>query len=248
VVAILLSIVAARRLVTTLSKLSIAAEQLGGSGDALALPLQGPREVRTTTDAFNRMQERLRRFNADRTRMIAAMSHDLPTPLTRLRLRAEMLGDIEAKNKMLNELDTMNSIMASALTFARDDAQQEPKELVDLSALTEGICLDAADAGEPVTFSGPAGVTIQCRPAAIRRAITNHRQRSKIQKEGNCIAGRRAQAGCNNGRRRRTRYSAKRAAKGIRSILSTGVVAKCGHGRGGLGIVGGTVNCVGARR
>ena len=74
---VLLSTLAARRLVKPLSELTAAAERTGGSGDAPPLPPRGPREVRATIEAFNRMQERLRRFNEDRTRMIAAMSHDL---------------------------------------------------------------------------------------------------------------------------------------------------------------------------
>ena len=123
--------------------------------------------------AFNRMQERLRRFNEDRTRMIAAMSHDLRTPLTRLRLRAELVEDHDQQQKMLADLDMMGGMIESVLSFARDDTKHESRSLVDLSALVEGICQDADDAGEPVTFSGPRGVTISCRPTAMRRAISN---------------------------------------------------------------------------
>jgi signal transduction histidine kinase len=123
--------------------------------------------------AFNRMRERLRRFNEGRTRMMAAVSHDLRTPLTRLRVRIEMAEGLADQQKMLNDVDTMNGMVESILVFARDDAKQEPRSLVDLSALVEGICQDAADAGEKVTFSGPLGVTISCRPTAMRRAISN---------------------------------------------------------------------------
>lgn len=171
--AVLLSMLAAKRLVKPLSELARAVEQLGGSGDAPPLSPHGPREVQGTMRAFNRMQERLRRFNEDRTRMIAAMSHDLRTPLTRLRLRAESVEDHDQQQKMLAELDMMGKMIESVLSFARDDTKHEPQSLVDLSALVEGICLDAADAGEPVTFSGPRGVTIFCRPTVMRRAISN---------------------------------------------------------------------------
>ncbi len=170
---VLLSMLSARRLVKPLAELAIAVEQLGGSGDASPIPAHGPREVRGTIQAFNRMQERLRRFNEDRTRMIAAMSHDLRTPLTRLRLRAELVEDPEQQQKMLAELDMMAAMIESVLSFARDDTTHEPRALVDLSALVEGICEDASDAGEPVIFSGPRGVTISCRPIAIRRAVSN---------------------------------------------------------------------------
>ena len=173
VLGILLSMLAAQRLIKPLSELAIAVEHLGGSGDAPPIPARGPRELRGTIQAFNRMQARLHRFNEDRTRMIAAMSHDLRTPLTRLRLRAEFVEDRDHQQKMLADLGRMGDMIGSILAFARDDAKHEPRSLVDLSALIEGVCQDAADTGEPVTFSGPRGVTISCRPAALRRAVSN---------------------------------------------------------------------------
>jgi signal transduction histidine kinase len=119
------------------------------------------------------MRERLRRFNEDRTRMMAAMSHDLRTPLTRLRMRIEMAQGLDDQQKMLEEVDMMTGMVESIPSFTRDDAKQEARSLVDRSALVEGICEDAADAGEKVTFSGSRGVTISCRPMAMRRAISN---------------------------------------------------------------------------
>jgi len=105
--------------------------------------------------------------------MMAAMSHDLRTPLTRLRMRIEMAEGLEDQQKMLDEVDMMTGMVESILSFTRDDAKQEARSLVDLSALIEGICEDAADAGDKATFSGPRGVTISCRPTAMRRAISN---------------------------------------------------------------------------
>jgi signal transduction histidine kinase len=119
------------------------------------------------------MQARLHRFNEDRTRMIAAMSHDLRTPLTRLRPRAEIVEDLDQQKKMLADLDKMLDMIGSVLAFARDDTKHGPWSLADLSALIEGICQDTVDAGEPVTFSGPRGVTISSRPTALRRAVSN---------------------------------------------------------------------------
>jgi signal transduction histidine kinase len=171
--AAVLSIVTARRLVTPLSELAIAVDQLGGSGDAQPIAPRGPQEVRGTILAFNRMQERLRRFNEDRTRMMAAVSHDLRTPLTRLRLRLEMTDDLQEQQSMLTEVDRMAEMIESVLSFAKDDSKHETRSLVDLSALIEGICQDAADAQEPVTFEGPREITIPCRPASLRRAISN---------------------------------------------------------------------------
>jgi signal transduction histidine kinase len=171
--AALLSLVAARRVVKPLSKLSGALDRLGPGGDDPSVPPHGPQEIEGIIRAFNRMRERLRRFNEDRTRMMAAMSHDLRTPLTRLRMRIEMAEGLEDQQKMLDEVDMMTGMVESILSFTRDDARQEARSLVDLTALVESICEDAADAGEKVTFSGPRGVTISCRPTAMRRAISN---------------------------------------------------------------------------
>jgi signal transduction histidine kinase len=172
-VATLLSVVAARRVVQPLSELSAAVDLLGPSGDDPPVSPHGPREIEGIIRAFNRMRERLHRFSEDRTRMMAAMSHDLRTPLTRLRIRIEMAPGLEDRQKMLEELDMMTGMVESILSFTRDDAKQESRSLVDLSALVEGICEDAADADENVTFSGPREVTMSCRPTAIRRAISN---------------------------------------------------------------------------
>jgi signal transduction histidine kinase len=173
IVAVLLALLVARKIVKPLSELSAAMEQLGGSAEAPPTRPWGPSEVDALMQTFNRMQERLRRFNDDRTRMFASMSHDLRSPLTRLRLRVEMLEGLPEQQKMLAELDTTNDMIESILTFARDETQHEPRSLVDLSALVEGVCQDASDSGEPVTFDGPRGVTISCRPIALRRAISN---------------------------------------------------------------------------
>ena len=171
--AVLLSIVAARRVVKPLSELSAAVDHLGPSGDDPPISPRGPREIEAIIRAFNRMRERLRRFNEDRTHMMAAMSHDLRTPLTRLRMRIEMAEGLEDQQKMLDELDMMNGMVGSILSFTRGDAKQEPQSLVDLSALVEGICEDAIDADEKATFSGARDVTISRRPTAMRRAISS---------------------------------------------------------------------------
>ena len=138
-----------------MSELTAAVEHLGGTADAPLVSSRGPRELRALIEAFNRMRERLRRFNADRTRMIAAMSHDLRTPLTRLRLRTELVSDDNQRPRMLTEIDNVIGMIGSMLSFARDDARHEPRTLVDVSALTEDICLDAVDAGEPVLTRTP---------------------------------------------------------------------------------------------
>lgn len=169
----LLSLWTARRLATPISAFAAAAERLGVDTGAPPLAERGPHELRTAIRAFNRMQDRLRRFVDDRTQMVAAMSHDLKTPLTRLRLRAEFVGEEEQQRKMLADLDAMSAMIESTLAFVRDDAQREPRMLVDLGILIEGVCENASDAGGTVSFSVPRGVDVTCRPAAISRAVAN---------------------------------------------------------------------------
>jgi signal transduction histidine kinase len=173
VLVLLLSMLTARRLASPLSELAFAAEHLGARGEVPLLTPKGPRELQITIDAFNRMQERLRHFNADRLQMLAAMSHDLRTSLTRLKLRLEIGETPEQKQRIITELDAMGTMIGSILSFARDDAKREPRTLVDLDALVEGVCEDAADAGAAVTYVGTLGMTISGRPVALRRAISN---------------------------------------------------------------------------
>jgi signal transduction histidine kinase len=135
--------------------------------------VNGPREVQIAINAFNRMQERLRRFNDDRVQMLAAMSHDLHISLTRLKLRLEIGDNHEQQQKMNAEIGTMGAMLDSILAFASDDAKREPRTVVDLDTLVEGVCEDASDAGGTVTYSGNRGITVSGRPAALRRAISN---------------------------------------------------------------------------
>ncbi len=169
----LVSLWAGRRITAPLARFAAAAERLGVDGEAEPLPEAGPMELRAATRAFNRMQERLRRFVADRTQMVAAMSHDLRTPLTRLRLRAELVEDEEMQRKMLSDLDEMEAMVNATLAFARDDARHEPRGPLDLAALLQSLCDDREDAGQNAAFDGPAHVTVQGRPVALRRAFAN---------------------------------------------------------------------------
>jgi signal transduction histidine kinase len=170
---IFVSILVARRLVTPLSRLAEVVESAGVTGTAMAMPASGPREIQAIIEAFNRMQGRLSRFVEDRTRMIAAISHDLKTPLTRLQLRMESPDVLSERHRMLADLHAMGEMIDSVISFAQEDTKREPRLLVDVATLVEGICDDAADAGQSVTFSGARGVAISCRPIALRRAISN---------------------------------------------------------------------------
>jgi len=168
-----MSVWTARRVARPISAFATAAERFGMGAEAIPLPERGPREVRTAIRAFNRMQERLRRFIDDRTQMVAAMSHDLKTPLTRLRLRAELIRNDAQRRKMLTDMDAMTAMIESTLAFVRDDTKRESPLLVDLGALVESACENAMDTGGQVEVTAKQGVNITCRPIAISRAVAN---------------------------------------------------------------------------
>ena len=169
-----LSALVVRYLTRPLATFARAAQRLGTDVKAPPIPEGGPAEVRQATRAFNEMQERIRRIVEDRTQMLAAISHDLGTPITRLRLRAEFVEDEDQQKKMLADLDDMEKMVFSALSFARDESAGEPHAMVDLRTLLQRVCDDMADAGHAVSLDvGDEAVPYGCRPAALRRALTN---------------------------------------------------------------------------
>jgi signal transduction histidine kinase len=127
--------------------------------------------------AFNGMASNIRRFVADRTQMLAAIGHDLRTPITRLRLRAEFLEDEEQQRRMLADLAEMEAMIAATLAFARDDAAAEPATAVDLAALARTVLDEAADAtpelAEQIAYAGPEHLVVALRPLAMKRALGN---------------------------------------------------------------------------
>lgn len=169
----LLSMWAARRMTRPLRLFASAAERLGR--DVMAPPLAetGPDEVREAVRAFNRMQDNLQRLVRNRTEMLAAISHDMRTPITTLRLRAEFIEDEEERAKTLETLSEMEAMIASTLAFARDDADSEDSRVVDFAALLRTICDDLEDLGQNVTFEGPERLSYLCRSGAMRRATAN---------------------------------------------------------------------------
>ncbi|MFO1056394.1 MAG: ATP-binding protein [Dongiaceae bacterium] len=173
VIAVAVALVAARRLTAPLARFAAAAERLGTEGTAERLPETGPTELRAATRAFNRMQERLSRFVEDRTRMLAAISHDLRTPLTRMRLRAELVEDPVQQAKMLNDIAEMEAMIGATLAFARDDPRREPAAEIDLAALLAEIAEENREAGRAVSFAGPARCPFPGRRLALRRALGN---------------------------------------------------------------------------
>jgi signal transduction histidine kinase len=172
-VAIVISILTAHRLAAPIRDFATAADRLGVDLTAAPLALRGPQELRATIRTVNRMQQRLQRFLEDRTQMLAAISHDLRAPLARLHLRVELVANREQQRKMFDDLQAMNAMIDSTLAFARDEARQEPRSLVDLGILVGDVCEDAGDAGGLVSYAGRRGVDISCRPTMVRRAVAN---------------------------------------------------------------------------
>ncbi len=156
-----------------LSLFADAAERLGVDFNSAPLPEDGPGEVRRAAHAFNTMQRRLKRFVEDRTQMLAAISHDLRTPITRLKLRAEFVDDAEQRAKMLRDLDEMEAMIAATLAFSRDDAAREPALVADLAGLIAGLVTDAQAAGQEVTYVGPAKCDVVAKPLSLKRALVN---------------------------------------------------------------------------
>jgi signal transduction histidine kinase len=169
-----LSVLVVRRLTEPLETFADAATRLGQNVRAPALPVRGPREVCEAIRAFNEMQARIRRFVEDRTEMLAAISHDLGTPITRMRLRAEFVDDDQQREKMLADLDDMEKMVFSALSFAREEAANEPHVMVDLRSLMQRVCDGVSDAGYQVTLDiDDNAVRFSCQHTALRRALAN---------------------------------------------------------------------------
>jgi signal transduction histidine kinase len=156
-----------------LNRFSIAAERVGLDVNAPPLPERGPAQLKRAIRAFNEMQVRLQRFLSDRTRMLGAISHDLRTPLTRLRLRIETDRAAEEKSKMLTDIETMESMLTSTLSFIRGVDDVEPPDVVDLDSLLQTVCDLVSDLGGEIAFSGPGRTRYHCRSQSIMRALTN---------------------------------------------------------------------------
>jgi len=156
-----------------LRRLSEAADRFGADVNAAPLSETGPREVKQAAAAFNRMQRRLRQFVLDRTRMLAAISHDLRTPLTRMRLRTEMMEDADQRTKMLGDLQEMEDMVGATLAFAHEESIDEQSRSLDLRVLLDTIAADAREAGQSVSLAPAEPAVTAMRPRALKRALVN---------------------------------------------------------------------------
>lgn len=168
---------AVRRMTAPLLVLGEAAERLGRDVNAPPLPVSGPAEVARAAAAFNLMAERIRRFVADRTFLLTAIGHDLKTPITRLKLRAEWMEDDEQRRKMLADLDELEAMVQATLAFGRDVAGSEAARRIDLPALLRTVLDEATDAragaNTQVCYAGPEKLAVEARPVALKRAVAN---------------------------------------------------------------------------
>ncbi|MCK1277186.1 HAMP domain-containing protein [Bradyrhizobium sp. 61] len=169
----MLGLWAAYALAAPLSSFARAAENFSLDGAADPLPERGPEEIRSVARALNRMHERIARLMSDRTRMLAAISHDLRTPITRLRLRAEFIEDEGNRRRMLIDLDQMRSMLESVLSLLRNDRKIEAVTLVDIASTLQVIADQFGDMGHVVHYDGPASATAAARPDELHRGVTN---------------------------------------------------------------------------
>lgn len=168
-----LAYVVARIATQPLIRLSDAAWELGQNLDRPPIPMRGPSEVQQAANAFNSMQKQLQDHIAERTRMLAAITHDLQTPLTRLRLRMERVEDEALRERLVADLQEMKALIDEGLELARSADTAEPRVRLDLDSLLESLVEDAADAGNDATFTGGCNAVLSVQPLAVRRLFSN---------------------------------------------------------------------------
>jgi signal transduction histidine kinase len=163
-----------RGLTAPLTRFTHAAESFSLDVDPALLPEEdGTKEIRTVSRALNRMRARIRRMVEDRTHMLAAVSHDLRTPITRLRLRAEFIEDETVRNQMLRDLDQMSRMVHAALAYLRDGEKLQSGSLFELASVAQTICHQFADIGADVRYKGPNQLLVSGRFDELQSAITN---------------------------------------------------------------------------
>ena len=169
----LLGLWAARALTAPLSSFARAAESFSLNGAAAPLPERGPEEIRSVAKALNRMRERITGLIDDRTKMLAAISHDLRTPITRMRLRSEFIEDETHRSRMQGDLDQMRSMLESVLSFLRNDRRLEAMTLVDIASTLQLVTDQFGDIGRKVSYDGPPHAMATVRPDDLLRSVTN---------------------------------------------------------------------------
>ncbi|MCK7470286.1 MAG: HAMP domain-containing protein [Desulfomicrobium escambiense] len=232
-----LAALAVRALTRPLAVLADAAGELGRDIRRPPLAEAGPLEVRRAARAFNTMQERLIRYIEDRNRILAALSHDLKTPITRLRLRTELLDDAPLRDKFLADLDDMQRMAQASLDFLRGGEDSEPIAPVDLNALLESLQEDAEDAGHEVRIAGTSPPAAAL-PAAGAEALSDQSggQRPELRPARRDRGYGYPDTADADRPRPWPRHSGGGIGAGVRAVLPAGEFAQPRYRRHGLGI------------
>ena len=162
-----------RRLSAPLNRLTAAAHRFGEGLQVSHIEERGPLDLKRAIQAFNAMQRQVKEEVARRTNTLAAISHDVRTPLTALRVKAELIEDAHIREDLITSIDKMEKITASALEFLKGESRAEPRRTVDLSALLDSECQDFSELGHAARYAGPSGFLFTCRPDALARAVRN---------------------------------------------------------------------------
>jgi len=166
-------IFAVRRITRPLHNLAKAADNLGRGALKDDVAVEGPEDMQQAIIAFNQMKERLERYIEDRTNMLAAVSHDLKTPITSLRIRAEFIEDKDLQEKIIQALNEMQNITESTLNFIREESKKEDTRPTDINALLASLTADFQDIGHPVQYAETDRLVLHCRPTSLKRALGN---------------------------------------------------------------------------
>ena len=192
-----LAFLVTRMVIRPLQLLSQAALDLGNDINHAPLLVEGATELRQASNAFNAMQARIRNYINQRTHMLAAITHDLQTPLTRLRLRIEKVADDDLRERLISDLSAMQEMVREGLLLARSMDANEQRQLVNLDSLLDSVVSDAVDAGQQVTLSGSANMSVKAQPQALLRCVNNlidnalkygHYANVTVQNESNILA------------------------------------------------------------
>ena len=169
-----ISWLAVRQATRPLAQLARAADALGRDARGVSLAEDGPLEVARAAIAFNAMQRRINDYLSERMQLLAAISHDLKTPITRMRLRADLMDDVPLREKLLGDLDAMQLLVEEGIAYARDgQGVTEAPCVTDMNALLDSVVCDYSDAGKAVRLSGYCERPVLTRPRTLRRIISN---------------------------------------------------------------------------
>ncbi|RPI44476.1 MAG: HAMP domain-containing protein [Betaproteobacteria bacterium] len=172
-VTIVLVALAVNSVTRPLSELADAAERLGNDLDAPPLREHGASELRRAAHAFNSMQDRLSRYLKSRVNALSAISHDLKTPITRMRLRAELIEDPPLRESLLRDMSELEKMVRSALEFIRGLDSTEPPQPTDINALIDSVCEDYREAGHEVAIEGAATQPYPAQTQALKHCLSN---------------------------------------------------------------------------